>query len=126
MVTVRKIKRVYVAGLLTPKGFYSVNPGIDYLMNVRAMVRQGIEVFKLGLVPFVPAMDFVMFLLLREDERITEPMIKRYSKDWEEVCDCVLLTPGWKKSKGTLAEIKYAEKLGIPVFETLQDLKDGL
>ena len=121
-----KIKRVYVAGLLTPKNFYNQNPAIDYLFNMRAMIRQGIEVMKLGLSPFIPALDFMVFLMLREDETLTEEMIKQHSLHWEEVCDCILLTPGWKHSKGTLAEIEFAKKIGIPVFENIYQLKFAL
>jgi hypothetical protein len=120
-----KIKRVYIAGLLTPRGVWSVNPAIDYLLNVRNMVRTGIDVFLAGFVPFIPALDFLLFVVLREDERITEPMIKRYSKDWLEVCEAVLLVKGWRKSTGTAIEIEFAKERGIPVFESIEALKNA-
>lgn len=118
-----KIKRVYVAGLLTPKGTWSINPAIDHLANVRHMVRAGIEVFKAGFVPFIPALDFLLFLSLHEGEVITEPMIKRYSKDWLAVCDAMLLTEGWRQSRGTLIEIEFAKERNIPIFESIEELK---
>jgi len=116
------IKRVYIAGLLTPRGHWSVNPAIDYLANVRNMIRVGKEVFFAGFVPFIPALDLQIFLALDEKEFITEPMIKRYSKDWLEVCDAILLTEGWRKSRGTLLEIEFAKERKIPIFESLDDL----
>ena len=119
----KKIKRVYIAGLLTPRGIWSVNPAIDYLCNVRHMIRAGLEVFFAGFVPFIPALDFQIFLALQEGEHITEPMIKRYSKDWLEVCEAMLLTEGWKKSTGTLIEIEYAKERDIPIFESIEELK---
>jgi len=118
-----KIKRVYIAGLLTPRGIWSVNFAIDYLINVKNMIRTGLDVFFAGFVPFIPALDFQLFLALKEGERITEPMIKRYSRDWLEVCEAVLLTAGWKKSEGTLIEIEFAKEHGIPIFESIEDLK---
>ena len=118
----KKIKRVYCAGLLTPKGVWSVNPAIDYLLNLRNMIRDGLDVFLAGFVPFIPALDFGLFLLLRDDERITEPMIKRYSKDWLEVCDAVLLGKKWRSSVGTLAEIEFAKERDIPIFESIEAL----
>ncbi len=116
----KKIKRVYVAGLLTPRGIKSANPAIEYLMNISDNVDASLEVFFTGYTPFCPALDFLFFIKSRE--RITEAMIKRFSKDWLEVCDAVVLTPDWKKSTGTVAEIKRAKELGIPVFETLEEL----
>lgn len=119
----KKIKRVYCAGPLTPKGIWSVNLAIDYLANINHLIRAGIEVFKAGFVPFIPALDFAIFICLREGEVITEPMIKRYSKDWLEVCDAVLLTKGWRQSTGTLAEIEFAKERSIPIFENIEELK---
>lgn len=118
----KKIKRVYCAGLLTPKGVWSVNPAIDYLLNLRNMIRDGLDVFMAGFVPFVPALDYGLFLMLREDERITEPMIKRYSKDWLEVCDAVYLGKKWRQSTGTLIEIEFAKERNIPIFESIKEM----
>ena len=118
----KKYKIIYVAGLLTPRGTNSVHPAIDYLLNVRNLIRASLDVFMAGFTPFCPALDFLFFLQLREGEHITEPMIKRFSKDFLRVSDAIVLTPKWKTSPGTLAEIKLAKELGIPVFETLSDL----
>jgi len=119
-----KIETVYVAGLLTPRGVYSANPAIDSLINQRKMIRAGLDVFFAGFDPFVPAFDHQFWMVMNDNETITEAMIKRYSKNWLKRCDAVVLTPNWSKSPGTLAEIEYANKLGIPVFPTLTDLKD--
>jgi len=116
----KKIKRVYIAGSLTPTS--EGNHAIEYLANVRKFVRTAIDLIMCGYVPFCPGADFIYFLSLRPDEVITDVMIKRMSKDWLAVCDAMVLTPGWQKSKGTLAEIEYAEKHGIPVFKSLAEL----
>lgn len=34
-----------------------------------------------------------------------------------ERCKAVVLVPGWQASKGTLAEVRRATELGIPVFQ---------
>jgi len=118
-----KIQRIYVAGLLTPKGINSTHPAIDYLGNVRNLIRASLDVLFAGFDPFCPALDFLYFLSLKDGEFITEAMIKRFSKSWLEACDAVVLTPGWKKSSGTIAEIRFAKDRGIPVFKSLDELK---
>jgi len=118
----KEIKRVYVAGILTPVGYFSANPAIDYVIACREMTRWGVKALQAGFDPFIPALDGTFWWALDEGQYITEAMIKRYSKSWLEVCDAVMLTPGWQKSKGTLAEIKRAEELGIPVFKSLDEL----
>ena len=118
----KKIKRVYCAGLLTPRGTNSVHPSIDYLLNCRNLIRASLDIMLAGYAVFCPALDFLYWFHLNKGEVITEAMIKRISKDWLEVSDAMVLTPGWQKSKGTLAEIEYAEKHGIPVFKSLAEL----
>jgi hypothetical protein len=118
----KTIRRIYIAGILTPVGHFSANPAIDYVVACREMIGWGWKALRAGFDPFVPALDNMFWYVMDEGEYMTEAMIKRYSKSWLEVCDAVVLTPGWQKSKGTLAEIKRAEELGIPVFKSLDDL----
>jgi hypothetical protein len=122
MISNKKVEFIYIAGLLTPRGIKSTNPAIEYLLNVRDLARIGLELLREGFAPFCPALDFLYFMLLREDERITEPMIKRFSKDWLRRCDAILMTPGWEKSTGSIAEKLVAEGLGLPVFYTVNEI----
>jgi hypothetical protein len=41
-------------------------------------------------------------------------------------CDAAMLVGKWQESSGTLAEIKHAETLGIPVFNGINELKLAL
>ena len=118
----KKIETVYIGGLLTPRGTYSKNLAIDHQINLRKNIRAGLDVFFAGFDPFIPAFDHQFWWVLSNGETITEAMIKRISMAWLEASDAVVLTPGWKQSKGTVAEKKRAEELGIPVFASLKDL----
>lgn len=39
-------------------------------------------------------------------------------------CDCLLLAPGWKKSKGTAQEVNQANALNMPILYSVEMLKD--
>lgn len=40
-------------------------------------------------------------------------------------CDAMLLIPGWKDSQGAKMEVRMAQELGVPVFESLEELKQS-
>jgi len=119
-----KIRRVYLAGPLTPRGIKSTNAAVEYLLNVRDMAKAAVDLILRGYAPFCPALDGLLFLVQGEGQRITEPQIKRFSKDWLEACDAMLLIEGWQTSLGTAKEIEFAMAKGIPVFKSLQELED--
>ena len=116
-----KIKRVYVAGTISPTR-KDEHPGIQFLTNIRRGNKASLEVLLAGFTPFSPFLDFQYWFFLEEGEVITEKMIKQLSMDWLEVSDAVLVTHPYRASGGTLAEIARARELGIPVFYSLSDL----
>jgi hypothetical protein len=86
------------------------------------MIRLGVEALLAGFDPFIPGLDGLLWFVLRDGEQIDERLVKQYSLNWLRVCDAVLLTTGWSRSPGAQAEKKHAERLGIPVFMSLEDL----
>ena len=112
-------KRIYVAGSMS-------NPDpLNFLENLRRGIRVSAELVLLNYHPFSPFIDFQFFLALRNDEKITDKMIKEYSLSWLEVSDAVLVLPDYESSKGTLAEIARAEGLDIPVYYSMEELVDA-
>ena len=87
----------------------------------------GVRVLLKGFAPFVPWNDHQFLLMVREDlgEKLTLADMYRYSMAWLEASEAVLVLPHYQRSKGTLAEIKRAIKLGIPVYYSLEDLVHG-
>jgi len=54
---------------------------------------------------------------------------QRYSMEWLRVSEAVLVRELRESSKGTKAEIEEAERLGIPVFYSVEDFEgwaDGI
>jgi len=119
-----KIETVYVAGVLTPKGYFAKHPAIDYLTAIGELVNHSLDVFFAGFDPFCPALDYLFFVVKGKGRTITEAMIKRYSKAWLRRCDAMVLTPGWQTSSGTIAELKVCLEENIIVFEHIEDLKE--
>ena len=116
------MKRVYVAGP------YSADNVIDVFENMRRGMRMGVRVFLAGYAPWVPWHDFHHQLMFRDGESLSIDIDDYYemSMAWLVVSDAVLVLPGWLNSKGTVAEVDKASRLNIPIFHSLEDLKNGL
>jgi hypothetical protein len=114
------IERVYVAGPLTPRGMRkdTTNAAVEYLYNVKDMIKAGAELIMNGYSPFIPGMDYSLFLV----EDITEEQIKGVSMAWLDKSDAVLILPYFENSLGVIAELDRAKELGIPVFASVSDI----
>jgi hypothetical protein len=110
------VKRVYVAGAYSDKNVLGV------FSNMNKGMRMSTEVLLAGYAPYCPWLDFHFYLMLREDESVNLDTIYAYSMAWLEASAAVLVVPGYEKSKGTLAEIKRARQMNIPVYYSLESL----
>lgn len=102
--------RVYVAGP------YSSGDIITILENIRNGQRQSVRLLLAGHEPFCPWLDYQFNFMLRDKEKLYVEDYYRYSMAWLEVSDAVVVLRGWDTSKGTLAEMKRAKELGIPIY----------
>ena len=109
------MKRIYCAGP------YSANNVLEVLQNIGRGEKIAAELFANGYAPFTPWHD-KDFCFQLPDHEFTVKQFYDYSIAWLEVSDAVFLVPGWEKSKGTLAEIEIAQKMGIPIFVDFQGL----
>jgi len=106
--------RVYVAGA------YSAPHIIGVMANIRKGQIASLDLLKSGYAPFCPFIDY-QFSLISDDPPTLEEYYA-YSLAWLEASDAVLVLPGYENSKGTLAEIKRAIDLSIPVYFKPVDL----
>ena len=106
------MKVVYVAGPYRAKTEHEV------VINIRKAEAVAIEVWKAGHVALCPHKNTAFFGGICPDE-------VWLTGDLEFVrrCDAVILVPGYETSKGALAEIKEARKVGIPIYESVVDIE---
>lgn len=107
-------KRIYVAGKLNDQA-------VKYIQNMTRMMETANTLKLLGYSVFVPCLDVLMGLKFGtwEYEDYLDNNIC-----WLEVSDAVFLVYGWESSIGTRLEIKRANELGIPVFESFSKLTE--
>lgn len=110
------MKRIYVAGP------YSADNVIDVLKNIGRGHQVCAELFAMGYAPFCPWHD-KSFVTDNPDHDFTVEQFYQYSMAWLEVSDGILLIGDWQKSKGTLAEVKRAKEIGLPVFYHIEQIE---
>ncbi len=111
------MRLVYVAGAVSAKTREGVEANIDHAED------WGVEIAKLGGVPWIPHAN-------TQDPRFERVQLREfwYEATLEQLrrCDAVFLIPGWENSDGGRGEKAEAERLGMPVFETLTQLAEWL
>ena len=116
--------RVYVAGL------YSSNEdGTTDVLGVLKNIGRGekwcADLFMAGFSPFCPWHD-KSYVITHFDKDFTVEQFYKFSLDWLEVSDAIFLIPNinYTNSVGVTKEIERARKLGIPIFQTIEGLKE--
>jgi hypothetical protein len=110
------MKRVFISGALN-----SFEGSKGFIENVHKMVKLAGEVRDLGAATYVPCNDILTSIscggLCHEDY---------YDHDltWLEVCEAMILVPGYENSKGVAGEMKKAKELEIPIFKNLEELAE--
>jgi len=122
------MKRIYVAGPLTPHGKKIKTDGtlenaaIEYLYNVRNLVLAAVLCLEKGWAPFCPALDLQYFLSTPTTGLLNEQAIKGLSMAWLEVSDAILMLPGWERSEGSRMEYSRAVELRMPVYLSIEEV----
>jgi hypothetical protein len=111
------MKLVYLAGPLGARGKKS-QAHMEYLWNVRQMLYMGgVVIDYINAAAVIPGLDILLPLM---GIITSEKKLKANSLELLSRCDAMLVidtSPGVKK------EIKFAQKLEIPVFYDLESLK---
>lgn len=105
--------KIYVAGSISDPNVLMV------LENIRIGQRASVKLLLKGYAPFVPFLDYQLFLQLRDDEEISLASIQAYSMEWLKVCDAIFVLPNAENSTGTQREISQAIQWDIPIFTSI-------
>jgi hypothetical protein len=109
------LKVVYVAGPYRGDGEWQV------VQNIRKAEKLALEIWKAGAVAICPHKNTALFGGTLPDETWLRGDLELVRRS-----DAVCCTPDWERSEGARGEVKLARDLGIPVFATLQEVKDWL
>lgn len=108
-----EILKVYIVGA------YRAATSLQRQGNILKAAALGLEVVKLGAVAVVPHTMTQYWEGAVADEVILSMLIELMKS-----CDAVILVDNWVLSPGSRDEIHEAEQCGMPVFETLGQLRD--
>ena len=102
-----KPKYIFVSGPYT-------NP--DPVQNVRRAILAGDRLREAGYIPFVPHLDLLWNMLVPHGIDYW----LEWDKAWIQKCDALVRLDGY--SPGGDEEVRYAEELGLPVYEGVDAL----
>jgi len=125
------MRRIFLAGPITPRGrrtdcqpfLEQTNLTGEYLFNVTDFIAAENALLCRGWAPFNPAKDLLNFLVAGPSCDLT-PFIEPCDLAWLEVCDAILMLPGWETSKGAVIEHQRAAELGMPIYYSIEEVPD--
>lgn len=100
-------RRIYIAGPYT-------NP--DPCVNTNRAIGYSMRIVRLGLIPFIPHLTHFWHTMSPQPYEFW----LAYDMEWLRVCHAVLRFPG--ASSGADKEVAEAQRLGIPVFDSIESL----
>jgi hypothetical protein len=111
------MRLIYVAGKFTAP----TREGVQ--QNIRHAETVGLEVCKLGLFPVVPHCNtsHANYESLQPYTFWIEGTLELLRR-----CDAIVMVPGWEESRGAKGELLEAQRIGLPVFLTLEALAESI
>ena len=108
------MKVVYIAGP------YRGRSRAEVELNIQVARKVGVMAARAGWSPLIPHANTGHLDEVAPD--LSEEFWLEATLELMRRCDAVLLCPGWQVSTGTRAEIREAKALGLPVYESLDQL----
>lgn len=106
-------------GILFIAGAYTGSDFNEIEKNIRLSESYSIELWNRGYKVFCPHLNTAHFEVKAKAD---EKTYKEFDMTMLKCCDAVFALPNWKESEGAKAEIDEAQRLGKPVFYSLDEL----
>lgn len=95
------------------------NPKWKIAENVQRADAAGRTIAKKGHTPFIPHKQTWHW---EDDKELKKDDFLRIDLEWLSLCHAILLLPNWETSEGAKREKTEAEKLGLLVFYSADEL----
>lgn len=117
MRTESKMRLIYVAGRFTA----TTREGVQ--RNIAEAVAIGLEVARVGAMPVIPHSNtsHPNFEALQPYTFWIDGTLELLRR-----CDGIIMVPGWEASRGACGELAEAQRLGLAVFMTIEELEDRI
>lgn len=106
---------IYIAGPFRGPSAWAIE------QNIRAAEELALEVWRLGAVALCPHCHTRFFQGAAPDDVWLKGDIEMLRR-----CDAVMLTSNWEQSSGARMEVEIAKSISLPVFKTLEGLREWL
>lgn len=110
------MKVVYIGGPYRAPTPWDIECNVHVARCLAAEVVR--QLHELDVFPLTPHANTAHFDNLAPDEYYLKGTLEVLRR-----CDALLLLPGWERSSGTREEKAEAERLGIPIFYRIEELK---
>lgn len=117
---------IYVATRLSCHDKTGAAAAIQYLYNLKQSIKAGAEVWRKGHYPYIPGLDFMVYLELDGDYGDGAKLPYEVSLEWVRRCDAILIHNGLEapRSPGVEKELQVAIAEGKKVYYSLEDIPE--
>lgn len=106
--------RIYIAGP------YRAKMPTDVDRNILVAREAMADLFRLGHTPFCPHAMTAGFE--HDFPDIDDGVYLRTDLEWLDLCDAILMLPGWERSTGACAELEYARSERKDIYFSANDV----
>jgi predicted RNA-binding Zn-ribbon protein involved in translation (DUF1610 family) len=107
---------IYIASKL------SASTPIEYLKNLRESIKAAAKVWRRGHYPYVPGLDFMVYLELNGDYGNGHEQPYDCGVEWVKRCDALLLVNGYDESENVRKEFLTAEENDKIIFYSVDEI----